>query len=393
MRRAPSCRTAPHQARSARSARSGKPAASCRRGSAGSPKSRPASTAPTRRATRAAFRSRRNRAWSAAFRTGRSACPAPHIPLGQRNSRSAGRVSGLCTEPAPNRYCRLVPPTMKVATIRSPCRVGDAASSMRNSDHAPCRSSTEGSIAGVSSAGGGCAECQPRGLRLRLRAGIRTDGDRGAIGAGARPGHGDRRVRSGLALDHRAVDVELDRRAVAGRWRRHGEGDRRHVAAGREERVANLRGALEFAQRRRRERARERVVLPPGPFALRGVDQRGEILGEEPVEHAAGAEQPAEIRERNFLRAAARERIAVRHDLLAGAGDLIAQRARQLRVRGAGKIAFERAGRLQHQVGERRAAAGSHWPAGSRPASAAPHWRAPPATDWSRAGSGSDGSR
>ena len=68
------------------------------------------------------------------------------------------------------------------------------------------------------------------------------------------------------------------------------------------------------------------------------------MLVEEPVEHAALAEQPAEIGERDFLRAAARERIAVRHDLLARAGDLIAERARELRVRRAGQVAFENAG-------------------------------------------------
>src|SRR3984893_8306898 len=79
----------------------------------------------------------------------------PHIPVGQRNSRSAGRLSGFCTEPTLKRYCSVVPPTMNVATILSPWRVGDAASSMRNNDQGPWRSSTEGSPAGVSCGDGG----------------------------------------------------------------------------------------------------------------------------------------------------------------------------------------------------------------------------------------------
>ena len=42
------------------------------------------------------------------------------------------------------------------------------------------------------------------------------------------------------------------------------------------------------------------------------------MLVEEPVECSPGPEQPAEIGERYFLRAAARERIAVGNDLLTG---------------------------------------------------------------------------
>src|SRR5688572_18130643 len=80
---------------------------------------------------------------------------ALHIPWGQRNSRNAGSVSGLCTEPARKRYCNSVPPTTKVATTQSPCRFGDPLSIRRNSDHAPLRSSVEGCIACVCGGGGG----------------------------------------------------------------------------------------------------------------------------------------------------------------------------------------------------------------------------------------------
>ena len=192
-------------------------------------------------------------------------------------------------------------------------------------------------------------------LLLLLRVRVRTDRDGGAPEVRAWPRHGNRRVRSGLALHDGAVDVELDRVAAGPAYRRrhHGEADRRNVAA-REEGVADLRGALEFAQRRRRERASERIVLPPLPFGARGVDELLKMLVVEPVEHAALAEQPAEIGERDFLRAGARERIAVRHDLLARAGHLIAERARELLVRRLGQVAFENAGGAQQHVGEGR---------------------------------------
>src|SRR5882757_72675 len=70
--------------------------------------------------------------------------PGPYILLGQRKSLSAGRLNGFCTEPALNWYCSSRPPTKKVATTRSPRFAGEPASIIRNSDHAPLRSSVDG---------------------------------------------------------------------------------------------------------------------------------------------------------------------------------------------------------------------------------------------------------
>src|ERR1700753_4360256 len=68
----------------------------------------------------------------------------PYILPGQWKSLSAGKLSGFCVEPAPNWYRSSRPPTTKVATTRSPRFTGEPASTSRNSDQAPLRSSTEG---------------------------------------------------------------------------------------------------------------------------------------------------------------------------------------------------------------------------------------------------------
>ena len=74
---------------------------------------------------------------------------------------------------------------------------------------------------------------------------------------------------------------------------------------------------------------------------LRRIGIRREILLEEPVDNAVGAEQPGKIRQRDLAVAAALERIAVGDGLLAGGNDLIAQRHLTHVLRGRTQLQFD----------------------------------------------------